>query len=139
MKLYSKHVWNRLLAGASLLLLVFVIACGRSGVTQWQDGNFKVYATDADLNATKLGYDHRPGLLGLVAAEVVAAGSNGQFVFVERIDSMTGRSDFYLVPKEASPDTHSGNVQGPFSRSEFQQLRISHGLPDFNWRKPPLR
>jgi hypothetical protein len=101
----------------------------------WTDGNFKVYATDEDFKATRLGYDYHPGLLGLVEAEVVAAGSHAQFVFVERIDRASGRVEFYVVEKEQSKNSHSGKVEGPFSEARFREIRTARQLPEFTWRK----
>lgn len=118
-----------------VVLAALPVSCGRSADVRWKDGNFKVYATSADFNATKLGYDHHPGLLGLVEAEIVAAGSTAQFVFVERTDPNSKRAEFYIIPKEASADTHSGKVEGPYSGAQFQEIRIARQLPDFTWRK----
>jgi len=89
----------------------------------WHDGNFKVYALDMDYTATKLGYNHHPGTLGLVDAEVVAAGSRAQWVFVER--SASGRTEFFIVPKEGMPQNHSGKTEGPFSESQFREFIAS--------------
>lgn len=115
-------------------LLMFAASCGRPAEVYWKDGNFKVYATDDDFNATKLGYDHRPGLLGLVESEVVAAGSNEQYVFVERRTS-AGIKEFYLTRNEKSAHTHSGNVEGPYTETEFRDIRRARVLPEFAWRK----
>lgn len=120
----------------TLIAAVCVLtACAPKAEMHWRDGNFKVYATPSDYRATELGYDHKPGLLGLVAAEVVAAGSSSQFVFVERTDPASSRTEFYFIEKEQSKDSHSGNVEGPFSTAQFQELRVARGLPDFAWRK----
>jgi hypothetical protein len=116
------------------LCLVFA-SCGRRASVYWRDVNFEVYATDSDFTATKLGYNYHPGTLGLIAAEVVAAGSTDKWIFVERLDSSSGRTEFYLVPKEGMPENHSGTVEGPFTASEFQNLRATRQLPEFNWRK----
>jgi hypothetical protein len=124
--------WSVVLpALASALLL----SCGRPADTHWADGNFKVYALDLDFTETKLGYDYRPGMLGLVASEVIAAGSSSEWVFAERIDRATGRSEFFIIPKEGMPTNHSGTVEGPFSANQFNELRASRKLPDFSWRK----
>src|SRR5690349_6366948 len=106
---------KRMLRAFSSVFLAALVSCvpGATAEVHWKDGNFKVYATDTDFNATELGYDHHPGLLGLVDAEVVAAGSTAQFVFVERTDPNSQRTEFYIVPKEASTNTHSGKVEGP--------------------------
>jgi len=135
MKRYSKHAWNRLLAGASLLLIVFLTACGRSADIHWQHGNFKVYATDSNPADTVLGYDHHPGLLRLVESEVVAVGSTDKLVFAKRINPFTGHPEYYLVAKEASTNTHSGDVQGPIREMEFYEIRSRLQLPDFSWNK----
>ena len=134
----NKFLMKRLL---TLITLVGVMAvsCGRRADVHWKDGNFKVYATGADFNATKLGYDHHPGLLGLVASEVVAAGSTAEVVFVERSDPATRRTEFYIIPKEASADSHSGTVEGPYSVGQFREIRIARRLPEFNWRKSRKR
>ena len=120
-----------LLAG----VLVFLVSCAPSAEVHWKDGNFKVYATPSDYNATKLGYDHHPGVLGLVGAEVVAAGSTPQIVFVERSEPASRRTEFYIIPKEASTDSHSGTVEGPYSWTQFQEIRSARQLPEFTWRK----
>jgi hypothetical protein len=121
----------------SVLIIALAVSCvpGAPAEVHWKDGNFKVYATDLDFDATKLGYDHHPGLLGLVDAEVVAAGSTAQFVFVERPDPSSQRPEFYLIPKEAATDTHSGKVEGPYTTEQFREIRIARQLPDFKWRK----
>ncbi len=116
------------------LVCVLAVSCGRPAEVSWKDGHFKVYATDSDFNATKLGYDHNPGLLGLVGAEVVAAGSTVQFVFVERIDRTSGRTEFYLASKEEG-ESHSGTVEGPFSEAQFRDIRTARQFPEFTWKK----
>lgn len=121
------------------LVGVLAVSCGRPAEVSWKDGNFQVYATDSDFNATKLGYDHHPGLLGLVGAEVVAAGSNAQFVFVKRGDRVSGRAEFYIVPKKGSEESHSGTVEGPFSEAQFREIRTARQLPEFTWRKKSRR
>lgn len=117
------------------LIAVLTASCGRRADVHWKDGHFKVYATDLDFKATRLGYDHHPGVLGLVDEEIVAAGSTAQFVFVERVDKASGRTEFYVVLKEGSPDFHSGTVDGPYSLAQFQEIRASRKLPEFTWRK----
>src|ERR1044072_1073227 len=86
---------NRLPLALLVMLAVLPISCGRQTDVHWKDGNFKVYATDNDFNATRLGYDHHPGLLGLVEDEVIAAGSTTRFVFVERVERTSRRTEFY--------------------------------------------
>lgn len=117
------------------LVVVLVVSCGRPADVHWKDGNFKVYATDDDFKATKLGYDHHPGTLGLVEDEVVAAGSNAQLVLVERIDRASGRTEFFIVEKEESKDSHSGKVEGPFSEGQIREIRTTRQLPEFTWKK----
>ena len=120
---------------AFIVLCAVFASCGRGAGVHWRDGNFEVYATDTDFTATKLGYNHHPGTLGLVAAEVVAAGSTDQWIFVERLDRASGRTLFYVVPKEGMPENHSGTVEGPFTAAEFQHLRSARHLSEFKWRK----
>jgi hypothetical protein len=81
------------------LAAMLAISCGRRADVIWIDGNFEVYALDMDFTATKLGYNHHPGTLGLVEEEVVAAGSTALFVFVERVDKSSGRTEFYVVQR----------------------------------------
>ena len=121
------------------VVAVLAVSCGRRADVHWKDGDFKVYATQADFNATKLGYDHHPGLLGLVDSEVVAAGSTAEVVFVERSDPATRRTGFYIIPKEASAGSHSGTVEGPYSEAQFREIRIARRLPEFAWRKSRKR
>jgi hypothetical protein len=115
------------------LVVMFAVSCGRRADVHWRDGNFEVYALDMDFTATKLGYNHHPGTLGLVDAEVVAAGSTAQWVFVER--RVSGRTEFYIVPKEGMPQNRSGTTEGPFSETQFRELRAARQLPEFTWRK----
>ena len=116
-----------------LSLAGFAVSCGRPADVPWRDGNFEVYRVDVDSTNTLLGYNHHPGTLGLVEAEVVAAGSTAEWVFVER--RAGGRTEFFIVPKEGMPRNHSGTTEGPFSEMEFQQLRRARHLPEFRWRK----
>ena len=119
-----------------VFLVVIAISCaGAPGNTYWEDGNFKVYATDSDFGATKLGYDHRPGLLGLVEPEVVAAGSTAKFIFVERHARGAGRREFFIVEKEELNGSHTGKVKGPLSEVEFEEIRKTQQFPEFAWRK----
>ena len=96
---------------------------------------FIVYALGTDFNATKLGYDHHPGLEGLVNAEVVAAGSSADLVFVERHRGKSKDVEFYLVPKNTSDGRQPGMVEGPFSKAEFEKIRVDRRLPKFAWHK----
>ncbi len=117
-----------------LLLVLWVSGCGRSGETHWRDGSFKVYALDLDFNATCLGYDNHPGILGLVDEEVVAAGSDEKCVVAEQLDRVTGKSHFFIIPKEKG-EFHSGTVAGPMTREEFTRVGLAQKLPAFSWRK----
>ena len=126
---------KRLLCFMFAVVALLPLSCGRRAEVAWRDGNFAVYATDEDFKATRLAYDHHPGMLGLVGAEVVAAGSTAQLVFVERIDRSTGRTEFYVIPKEESKDSPSGKVEGPFSAMQFREIRHVRQLPEFTWRK----
>jgi hypothetical protein len=135
-ELVSARVRNILVLTVLVLTAMIGISCaGAPGQTYWEDGNFKVYATDQDFDATKLGYNHRPGLVGLVNAEVVAAGSTKELVFVERRERGSQRREFYIVEKEESNDTHSGKVKGPLSEEQFEEIRKARKLPEFAWRK----
>ena len=96
---------------------------------------FEVYAADPDLTATKLDYNHHPGTLGLVSAEVIAAGSTDQCVFVERFDRAAGQKEFYIVSKDGMPEHHSGRSEGPFSETQFRELQAARQLSEFTWRK----
>jgi hypothetical protein len=116
-----------------VFIVVFAVSCGRPADVHWSDGNFEVYAIDMDFTATMLGYNHHPGILGLVDAEVVAAGSTAQWVYVER--NTSGRTEFYIVPKEGMPENYHGTVEGPFSETQFRELRTERQLQDFTWRK----
>ncbi len=118
-----------------LLLAVLAVSCGRRADVHWRDGNFEVYALDMDFSVTELGYNHHPGILGLVKEQVVAAGSTAHWVFVERLDTSSGRAEFYVVPKEGMPENHSGTVEGPFSETQFREMRAARQLPEFAWRK----
>ena len=118
-----------------VLLAVFAVSCGRRAEVNWRDGNFKVYALDMDSSATELGYNHHPGTLGLVKEQVIAAGSTAQWVFVERLERASGRTEYYVVPKEGMPENHSGTVEGPFSETQFRALKAARQLPEFTWRK----
>lgn len=117
-----------------LPLAMLATACGRQAQVYWSDGNFEVYATDVDSTAMELGYNHHPGTLGLVKAQVVAAGGTEDWVFVERLDRVSGLVEFYVVPKERGAKNHSGTVEGPFSETQFRDLRATRNLPEFAWR-----
>ena len=116
------------------LVSVLAVSCGRQADVPWQDSHYMIYATDSDFNATKLGYNNNPGILGLVDSEVVAAGSSPECVFVERLVRASGRREFYIVPKESSTN-HSGTVEGPFTEAQFSETRTARHLPGFTWRK----
>jgi hypothetical protein len=118
-----------------VLLTAFAVSCGRRADVHWKDGNFEVYALDMDFSATALGYNHHRGTLGLVKEQVIAAGSTAQWVFVERLDRASGRTEFYLAPKEGMTENYSGTVEGPFSETRFREIRAARQLPDFTWRK----
>lgn len=124
-----------ILNAAITLFAVLVMGCGRNADYHWKDGNFTVYALGTDFDSTKLGYDHHPGLLGLVNAEVVAAGSNAEVVFVERHRGPSKLVEFYLVPKNSTDGRQPGMVEGPFSQAEFEKIRVDRRLPKFTWHK----
>lgn len=117
------------------VIAMCTVSCGRRADMSWRDGNFEVYALDMDAKATKLGYNHHPGTLGLVEEEVIAAGSSAEFVFVERVEQSSRRTEFYIIPKEGMPKNHSGTVEGPLSEAQFRELRSVRQLPEFKWRK----
>ena len=123
------------LPAATILTAVLFAGCGRNAENHWKDGDFIVYALGTDFNATKLGYDHHPGLEGLVNAEVVAAGSSADLVFVERHRGKSKDVEFYLVPKNTSDGRQPGMVEGPFSKAEFEKIRVDRRLPKFAWHK----
>jgi hypothetical protein len=102
----------------------------------WKDGNFEVYALDTDFSDISLGYNHHPGLLGLVGGQIVAAGSTTQWVFVERLHRASGRTEFYILPKKGMPEYYPTEaVEGPLSEAQFQEIRAARQLPEFAWRK----
>src|SRR4051794_40736198 len=88
---------TRLFHTLIVLGAVLTVSCGRRAEVYWSDGNFEVYAPDMDSSATRLGYNHHPGTLGLVKEQVLAAGSTAQWVFVERLDRGSGRTEFYII------------------------------------------
>jgi len=118
-----------------LVWVLIVSGCGRSGETSWRDGNFKVYSLESNTDATRLGYDHRPGVLRLVGEEVVAAGSNAKWVVAEQLDHTTGETQFFIVAKEKG-ELHSGRKEGPMTQALFLRLSGERKLPAFSWRKP---
>ncbi|BDS07400.1 hypothetical protein NT6N_24830 [Oceaniferula spumae] len=112
-----------------LSFVAILLGCGRSAYIPWEDGDYKVYATDVDYSATALGLDHDPGLLGIVDSEVVAAGSNDLVIVVERENHKDDCIEFYIVTKG------DNYAVGPFDEEEFQVEKSKRGLPDFSWRK----
>jgi hypothetical protein len=120
-----------------LLSCAFALAltgCGRPAATVWRDGHYKVYALDSDFNATKLGFDYSPGILGLVESEVIAAGSDLKYVVAERLDHTSNIHEYYVVTK-ATHNGIEGSLEGPFTSKEYEARKTALNLPNFRWTK----
>jgi hypothetical protein len=114
--------------------VVALAGCGRPADTHWKDGRYKVYATDSDFAVTRLGFDHSPGILGLVGPEVIAAGSDSKYVVVTRLTHPSDVTEYYIITKAAASDSE-GVTSGPFTLHEYEAQKAALKLPNFNWSK----
>jgi hypothetical protein len=96
----------------------------------WEDGNLRVYDMDGEY---MLGIYHDPGYFGLLDEQVVAMGSNEQWVVAQQLRK--GVTRFYILKKPVK-DLSPSDVEGPFIREVFEQEVAVRGLPPFTWRNP---
>lgn len=119
-----------------LFLGLLLPGCERPIDVHWEDDNFKVYATDETSSATLLGYDHEPGILGLIPPDVVAVGSNKEIVVVKRLGAENSSGpQFYLITKETESGSMPGTVRGPMTQETFDSLKKERAIPEFSWTK----
>ncbi len=112
----------------SKIFLFFLItgllaACGRSSDIHWRDGNYIVYAMDSNFSKTKLGFDHKPGILGLIDSTVIAIGSNAHYILAKRLNEVTSNVEFYIITNSIQSNAEEGSIDGPYSEDQLKEKR----------------
>lgn len=120
---------NRIL----ILFLAALIAACDHGV-EWRDKPYEVIWIDTSDNRT-LSYDLGEGMsIGRVEAEVIAVGSNDEYVVAKQRDRVTGNISCFYIERSKDDRYYNGNeiTQGPFSESMFRDLNSELNLPGFS-------
>jgi len=111
-----------------LFLVLFLSACD-SG-TEWRDGNYEIIWIDTpglslNLNVGEGGFVER------VSPNVVAVGTNSQYIVVKQSNKESKESAYFYLEK--SKDNIYKNAseitKGPLSEAEFIELSGKLGLP----------
>ena len=113
-----------------LFLLPFFVACD-SG-TEWRDGNYQVSWIDA--SPLSLNFDvGNGGSVERVKGEVIAVGSNKDYVIAKQRDPKTKEISFFYIEriKDGIYKNAEEITQGPYTETEFSGLRQKLGLPNF--------
>lgn len=114
-----------------LLLIILISACD-SGV-EWEDKPYQVIWIDTGSNRTLNFQLSDNAFIGRVEAEVIAVGSNEQYVVAKQKE--LGGTDISYYDIERAKDDKYYNwddiTQGPYSEEAFQNLQEQLGLPEF--------
>ena len=98
----------------------------------WVDGNLRVYEIDGEY---MLGTYHNPGYFGLLDGQIVAMGSNEQWVVAVQRSGWV--SSIYLL-KKPTDELSPSDVEGPYTGREFEDQAKARGLPPVTWQNPWL-
>ena len=117
-----------------LLIILTVFQCSCDSGVQWKDHPYEVIWIDTSNNRT-LNYEiSENASIGRVEAEVIAVGSNEQYVVAKQKPIGGGTISYFYIERAKDHKYLSWDeiTHGPFSESVFLRLKADLGLPDFS-------
>lgn len=113
-------------------LICLVSACD-SG-TEWRDAPYAVLWIDLSSNRVLVYEFDDGGAIVRVGAEVVAVGSDKNYVVVKQKATEGQPLSYFYVDKAKDDKYLNGDdiAQGPFSEAQFMRLKTKLGLPEFS-------
>lgn len=123
----SKNNMKRFLL---LFLLPIIVACDHG--TEWRDGNYEVGWIDSHRLTLNFSLGNGSSI-GRVGGEVIAVGSNENFVVAKQRNSTTKKISFFFIEKKRDDPYKNAEeiTQGPYSEAEFLDLSRQLGFPSF--------
>ena len=114
------------------ILLCFGLASCDHGV-EWSEGDYVVHWIDTTENLTLARKIDSKTSIGRVRAEVIAIGSNENYIIAKQKNPSTNSiSYFYINKKKDGKYLNLEEItEGPFSKSRFMELQKELGLPKF--------
>lgn len=128
-----RELWC-LVVNTTLILFLAAFIPGCDYGVQWRDKPYEVIWVDTFGNRA-LSYDLGGGMsIGRVEAEVIAVGSNDEYVVAKQRDRVTGNISYFYIERSKDDRYYNGNeiIQGPFSESRFSELKLELNLPGFS-------
>ncbi|TLU66659.1 hypothetical protein FE810_03865 [Thalassotalea litorea] len=116
------------LIGVCLLLLFLMMIWSDS--TLWEDDKYAVYVIDGQAHfGLKAGDDI---YIGRFEPEIVAVGSNSEYVVIQR--RIRGDILYFYINKAQDHGYLNADeiVYAGYQKDKFEQLKASHGLPEFS-------
>lgn len=114
----------------SLLLFLALILSGCDSGTEWRDGNYEIIWIDTpelslNLNVSEGGFVER------VPPNVVAVGSNSQYIVVKQSNKESKEIAYFYLEKVKDNIYKNANeiTKGPLSEVEFIEISKKLGLP----------
>lgn len=140
-KLGAVRIMRRLRLSIPILIVVLLAGCNGFWLdTYWRSERYMLIAIDS-LGNMSLSFDTGDGIsLGLVPATVYAVGSDDSYIVVKRHPSTDDWGGFdrskieYFVVKRSDSSSFAERqklVRGPFTREQFERLKLSLSLPSF--------
>ena len=115
-----------------LILSLFLLSCDYG--VEWRDEPYEVIWIDSVNNRSLNHQIDENSSIGRVDAEVIAVGSDANYVVAKQKLTETGSVSYYYIDR--SKDVKYLNAdevtQGPFSEVRFAQLKADLGLPEFS-------
>lgn len=103
---------------------------------EWREGDYEVHWVDTASNRT-LARSLGDGMsIGRVDPEVIAIGTNQDYIVAKRRDLSGGSISYYVVDKRQDSKylNMSEITEGPMSEKTFLKLKADRALPEFSER-----
>ena len=119
---------------SALLFLSVTILSGCDYGVEWKDKEYEVHWIDTGNNRTLARKIDENSSIGRVEPEVIAVGSNDEYVVAKQRPVGGGDVYYFVVDKRKdSPYLNANQItQGPLSKSTFDALKKQKRLPDFS-------
>ncbi len=100
---------------------------------EWSEGDYEVHWIDTSNNRTLARIINENASIGRVDPEVIAVGSNSEYVVAKQRDPDNGEISYFIVEKAKDEKylNMSEVTEGPFSEAMFMKMRKVKNLPDF--------
>ena len=100
---------------------------------EWSEGDYEVHWIDTSDNRTLARIIGENASIGRVYPEVIAIGSNSEYVVAKQRDPDSGEISYFIIEKAKDGKylNMSEITEGPFSEATFMEISKVKNLPDF--------